>query len=63
MARLPAAARPVGIMPSPPEVGGAVMSFVGGPIAVAFGSVCGVDDRWYKICVCICVFVFSAGSM
>ena len=55
MARLPAAARLVGIMPSPPEVGGAVMSFVGGPIAVAFGSVCGVDDRWYKIwCVCVC---------
>ena len=30
---------PVGIMPSPPEMGGAVISLTGGPMAMAFGSV------------------------
>jgi hypothetical protein len=30
--------RPVGIIPIPPEMGGAVMSFAGGPTAIAFGS-------------------------
>ncbi len=29
---------PVGIMPSPPEMGGAVISLAGGPMAIAFGS-------------------------
>jgi len=29
---------PVGIMPNPPEMGGAVISLAGGPMAMAFGS-------------------------
>ena len=38
VALLPALASPLGIMPRPPVVGGAVMSLTGGPISIALGS-------------------------